>query len=286
MWIENIPERSPFMGRKKLISLLVGSALVLVAVFGAVTYRSVFAQSATATPSTSNAPATTTTTNQAKPVADVDKHGGYTEQELATALGIDITELQSAEQSATSEALKQAVSAGLITQAQADQIAQDSQNGKAFDGHLPFLSGTTSSTIDYNALLAQALGITTTQLQAAKQTAYLANIDAAVTSGSMTQAQADLAKGSYILQNNSGFQSAMKTAFDNAVKQAVTDGLITQAQADQVLAQNANGFTGLQDFRIEGFGGQGRGHGGPGRTNGGNTGSTTNQPSAVPTTTP
>jgi hypothetical protein len=213
----------------------------------------------------------------------MDMRGGYTEQELASALGIDLTKLQATEQSATTEALKQAISAGLITQAQADQIAQNSQNGQSFDGRLPFLSSSTSSTIDYNALLAQALGITTDQFQAAKQKAYFANIDAAVTSGSMTQAQADLAKGSYTLQNNTGFQSARKTAFDNAVKQAVTDGLITQAQADQVLAQNANAFSGLQGMGHDGFGGRG---GGPGGRNGGNPGNTTNPPSAAPTTTP
>jgi len=213
-------------------------------------------------------------------------HGGYSEQELATTLGIDLAKLQEAETAATTEALKQAVSAGLITQAQADQIAQDSQNGKAFDGRLPFLSTSTSSTIDYNALLAKALGITTDQLQAARQKAYFGNIDVAVTSGSMTQAQAELAKGSFILQNNTGFQTAMKTAFASAVQQGVTDGLITQAQADQILAQNANGFNGLKGMGHDGFGGRGGGHGDSGRGNDVNSGNTTNLPSTAPTNTP
>ena len=113
----------------------------------------------------------------------------YTEQDLATALGIDLSNLQAAETSATTEALKQAVTAGLITQSQADQFASRTTNGDAFDG-LPFLSG---STIDYNTLLASALGITTDQLQTGRQTAYFAVLDKAVTAGTMTKVQAVIA---------------------------------------------------------------------------------------------
>ncbi len=39
---------------------------------------------------------------------------GYTQSDLATALGIDLTRLQAAYQSANSEALKQAIAKGLI----------------------------------------------------------------------------------------------------------------------------------------------------------------------------
>jgi len=48
--------------------------------------------------------------------------GGFSQQELATALGIDLPTLQAAYKSANTEALKEAVSKGLITQQQADQI--------------------------------------------------------------------------------------------------------------------------------------------------------------------
>jgi hypothetical protein len=207
----------------------------------------------------------------------------YTEQDLATALGTTLAKLQAAEQSATTEALKEAVGAGLITQAQADQFAQRNPNGY-FDDNLPFLQG---STIDYNTLLANALGISADQLQTARQTAYFAAIDLAVTNGTLTQAQADLAKGSYALSNNTKFQASMKTAYMAAVNQAVTDGTITQAQADQLLSNYSNS-SGMGWGGPGGHGGMGGhgGPGGPGPMGGAAPGNSTTAPSGTPTTTP
>jgi hypothetical protein len=267
------------MGRKKIVTLLVGGVLTLAAVFGAVSYRTVFAQAATATPSTTpKYGVRSATTTQAQPDRGPGMRGGeYSEQALANALGIDLTKLQAAEQSAATEALKQAVSAGLITQAQADQFAQDSTNGRPFDG----MRWLKDSTIDYNTLLANALGISTDDLAAGKQKAYDASIDAAVTSGNMTQEQADAAKGRYALSNSAKFQASMKSAYDAAVQQAVTDGLITQAQADLLKAENAKGA---------GFGGEMGfgGHGGPGGRGGPDGVAPANQANpttAAPTTT-
>ena len=48
------------------------------------------------------------------------------------------------------------------------------------------------SDIDYQALLAEALGITVEELQAAEQQAYSAALDQAVTNGDLTQDEADL----------------------------------------------------------------------------------------------
>jgi hypothetical protein len=180
---------------------------------------------------------------------------GTQDQALATALGIDLTKLQAAYTTATDEALKQAVTDGLITQAQADQIAA---NGGRFEGLGRFAN---ASTIDYNALLAKALGITTDQLQAAKQKAYYTELDSAVTAGNLTQAQADLMKARYALSNSTKFQDSMKTAYETAINQAVSDGLITQAQADQILAdQKGIGLGGMRGGPE--MGGRG-GHGGP-----------------------
>jgi hypothetical protein len=188
---------------------------------------------------------------------------GSTSEELATALGITTDQLSAAQQTATAAALKQAVDAGLITQAQADEF---SANSTAF----PFGDRTgdwlTENGIDYQALLADALGISVDELQAAYVKAYNARIDQAVTDGTLTQEQADLMKGQYALFNSESYQSAMKTAFDAAVKQAVSDGVITQAQADLILAnQNSMDFPGGRG--LDGFGGpEGRhgGHGGMG----------------------
>jgi hypothetical protein len=261
--------------RKKILPVLVGGVLTLVALVGAFTYRMAYAQSSTPTPA---APAQTGKGPGMGP-------RGVSDQELANALGISLDQLQTAQKSATDEALKEAVSAGLITQAQADQFAQNEQNAQ--NGHpFPGLPPLKDSSIDYNALLAKALGISTDQLQAVYQKAYYADIDAAVANGSMTQAQADEAKGRYALSNDSNFQSAMKSAFEAAVNQAVSSGVITQAQADQIL-QNDSGMMGWP-----GLGGPG-GRGGPGGPNGWNGGTPPNPPSgtanpnsAAPTATP
>jgi hypothetical protein len=274
---------------KKVLPLFVVAAVAFVGVLGASTYQWVHAQAATPTPSAPAAQGNSQSTAPANPGKGArggmeGMRGGYTQQQLADALGIDLTKLQAAEKSAQAEALKQAVAAGQITQAQADQITA---RGGGFGDLGPFhVTG-----IDTNALLAKALNITTDQLAAAKIKAYNTAIDAAVTAGNMTQAQADLAKGRFALENNSKFQSSLTSAYQAAVKQALADGVITQAQADQLLA-NANG-AGLG----KGFGGgmMGGPMGGPGghggRGFGGNNQGGTTQPSnpttpSKPSTTP
>jgi hypothetical protein len=252
------------MSSKKFLPLFAVGVLTIAAVFGAFTYRSVFAQAATPTPGTSTA---TTPDASAQPFPgkgrpDGMRGGGVTDTNLAAALGITVEELQAAETSANTEALKQAVAAGLITQAQADQLAANSANGAHPGGFR--IPG--NSTIDYNALLANALGITTDELKAAQQQAFTTAIDQAVTAGTLTQAQADLMKARNSLANNAAFQSSMNSAYTAALKQAVTDGVITQAQADQILAEQPT----INVFGHGGFGGGpggrgGRGgHGGPG----------------------
>jgi hypothetical protein len=194
--------------------------------------------------------------------------GGVSDQELATALGITVDELNTATQKAGEEALKQAVTKGLITQAQADEL---NANGSAFPFGNRWEGWLSENGIDYNALLANALGITVEKLQSAYDAAFTAKIDQAVTDGNLTQAEADLMKGQYALQGNATFQSTMKSAYETALKQAVTDGVITQAQADQILTNSAGmnpgGFMmgpggrhgmGGFDGRPEGF--EGRGH--------------------------
>jgi hypothetical protein len=266
------------MNAKKIISTIVGGGLVIAAAFGAVaTYHTVFAQ--TPTPNTST-PSSQPGNAPGGPKGGM-RDGGYTEDQLASALGITVDKLQAAEQTATSEALKQAVADGTITQSQADQFAQNSGNGRGFGDEM-FLR---DSNIDYNALLAKALGITTDQLKAARQTATFAAIDQAVTAGNMTQTQADAAKARYLLSNSTTFQSSLNSAFQAAVKQAVTDGLITQAQADALLSSTNGQLDWGMRGGFDGFGGGHGGHGGPGGRDGfaPNSGSGS---STAPTTTP
>jgi hypothetical protein len=253
------------MDRKRILPIIVVSALAIVAAWGVAMFRNVNAQ--TPTPTTPNP---TTPNTPAQPGGGKGLRGGFAnvtqEQDLATALGIPLATLQTAQQTATTKALQQAVTAGLITQAQADQFAARG-NGRFFGG----FPGMAAKGIDYNKLLADALGITTDKLQSARQQALSTELDAAVKAGTMTQAQADLEKARSALAADSKFQSSLTASYQAAIKQAVTDGVITQAQADAILASGAGqGFGGHFGVGPGGFGGFGgfggpRGFGGRGR---------------------
>jgi ribosomal protein S20 len=241
------------MRTKKFVLFGIIGAVLLGLAGGALAFTNVFAQTPTPAPATPN--------GQVQPGRGLKGggFGGYSEQDLATALGIDVTKLQAAYAAANAEALKEAVSKGLITQAQADQITSRGINNRPL-GDFGFGLGANNG-IDYNALLANALGIDVTKLQAAYTQAFNTNVDNAVKAGTITQAQADLEKGRYALSNDTKFQTSLQSAYQAAVKQAVTDGVITQAQADQIL-QNQTGAG--KDF-LGGFGGLG----GPGGFGGG-----------------
>lgn len=253
------------MFRKKTIAILVVGALAITAGFGAFVYRN--AQAAVAQSSGS-----IIQTNYG--IGGGPGRGGATNDNLANALGITTAQLNTAYQKATSDALTQAVSKGLITQAQADQI---NANGAAFPLDGRWTDYLTQNGIDYNSLLASALGISADKLQSAYIQAYNAGVDSALSAGQITQQQADLMKGQYALSNNNDFQSSMKSAFQAAVQKAVTAGVITQSQADQILQNNnGNGSFGLRGFGgLPGFGGPGR-HGGFGEFGGFGNGTQTN----------
>ena len=100
---------------KKLLPLFVIGAIAIAGFLGVAAYQPVAAQATTPTPA-----APSTQTKPANPgTAQQDLggkggiRGGYSEQDLATALGIDLTTLQAAEKTAQADALKQAVTAGL-----------------------------------------------------------------------------------------------------------------------------------------------------------------------------
>lgn len=252
------------MSLKKILPFLAISLLSAAAVFGVVTYQKVSAQAPEPTPTAPATPAKPQWSEKG-PGFMGGKVGEATDQYLADALNITTDQLSTAYQSATSEALKQAVADGKLTQEQADQLAAHA-NGR-IDGR--WLN---DANIDFNALLAKALNISTDQLTAAQQKAFDARIDAAVTAGNLTQEQADLMKGRRALGNSAQFQSSMQSAFEAAVNQAVQSGVITQAQADQILKNAANmgqrGFGGFGKFggfgRFGDFGGF-HGRGGHGR---------------------
>ncbi len=236
------------MQQKKAITFLVLGALAVALTFGAIAYQSVLA----ATPTTSTNLVATSSSSSTSWAGGRGFNGGYTNQQLADALGITTDALSTAYQNAYSAALKEAVTQGLITQAQADELTT---NGSAFPFGGRWDSWLSKNGIDFNTYQADALGISVDTLKAAYQTAFNTNIDQMLTAGSITQAQADLMKGKYSLYNNSTFQTSMQSAYTSAVKTAVTSGVITQAQADQLLSNSGDLF--LWDR-----GGMG-GHGGP-----------------------
>jgi hypothetical protein len=243
-----------FMHIKKFVLFGIIAAVLLGLAGGTLAFTNVFAQTPTPAPATPNSQV------QPAPGAGFGMRGGFgggfSEQDLATALGIDVTKLQAAYATANAAALKAAVSQGLITQAQADQITARGINNRPI-GNFGFGA---NSGIDYNTLLANALGIDVIKLQAAYAQAVNTNLDNAVKTGTITQAQADLAKARYALANDTKFQTSLQTAYQAAIKQAVTDGVITQAQADQFLqSQTGNALPGI----LGGLGGPG-GKGGPG----------------------
>jgi hypothetical protein len=249
------------MSRKVLVSMLLVGTLAIASVAGVVIYRSANAAASVPILRTSN------DRGLGGPGRGFDNgapKGGASDEELASALGITVAELQAAYQKANDAALAQAVTEGLITQAQADQIKS---NGQAFPFGGRWMGWLKQQGIDYETLLAEALGITTEKLQTAYTQAFNTRLDQAVTDGKLTQDQADLMKGQRALSASESFKSAMQTAFEAAIKQAVSGGVITQAQADLILqAANQKGDGMGMDVPFMGGDGHGRGGfgGGPG----------------------
>jgi hypothetical protein len=167
--------------------------------------------------------------------------------------------------------------------------------------------GVTSNAIDENALLADALGITTDELQAARETANQAAIDQAIAEGLITQEQADAMQArktlmSYLerdtllakalgmsvedlqaayadgetlttLMSEKGLDAAtvrekLQTAYTEALAQAVEDGVVTQEQADE-MSQDGHGFGMMPGGMGMPFEGRGGGCGRGGHRGGG-----------------
>jgi polyhydroxyalkanoate synthesis regulator phasin len=231
------------MIRMKTLTLFTLAALGLASVLGLMIYR---------------------TADAASPAAILTHVGGfgrggisYNDDELAEALGITVEELTAAYQTAKENVINQALEEGLITQSQADSLLE---RGYAFPFHKRG-GWLRENGIDYDAFLAQALGISLVRLQEAYQQAYQARIDQAVADGRLTEEEANFIRGRDALFSNESFRSSMRSAFESAVLQAVEDGVITQSQADEILSrQSGEGFL---NFRggLRGFGR----HGGLGR---------------------
>ena len=190
---------------------------------------------------------------------------------LAGALGISVEELEAAQDAArtnaSDEALAQAVADGKLTQAQADAIKElRDLRGNRIIGRFHMGAG------DHEAYLAEALGISVEELEAAKDAAIQAGIAQAVADGKITQEQADgmLTR----LELKDYLVAEMDAAFETAIQKAVADGVITQEEADEIL-ENDRGFFGrgirgrFHDGMRGGFNGDDMRRGFPGMRGGG-----------------
>jgi polyhydroxyalkanoate synthesis regulator phasin len=253
-----------FMNMKKTLAVLSVGVLAIAVVFGVFAYRTANAQVTTPDEPAGNTPlgqefiqteppeGGPAELGPGRPGFGKGPKGVYNNEDLANALGITVDELNAAQQEAYQAALDQAVQAGLITQAQADDLAA---KGSAFPFGGRWGGWLEQKGIDYETLLADALGITVDELQAAYAQAFNARIDQAVSNGNLSQEQADLIKGEYALRTSENFRSAMQSAFESAVSQAVSEGVITQAQADLILERRNNmGFGGFDGPLGGGFG--------------------------------
>lgn len=221
------------MKRKVLVGGLLLGALAVMLVMGVTTFQTIQAAAATGTETE------TDDTTQAAPIGKDgrgERLGGVTDEYLAEALGITTDELSAARQSAWEAGLAQAVEQGLITQAQADEFLSSGKT-PSINGHSR--GWLAESGIDFEALLADELGISVDELESAYATARNASIDQAVADGSLTEEQASLIKSRYALLADQKFQDSMQSAYEAAVQQAVEDSVITQEQADLILAQGS-----------------------------------------------
>ena len=224
--------------------------------------------------------------------------GAEHSQHLAEALGISVDELDAAQATVAEAAIAQAVADGLITQEQADRMAERAGDS---GGRMPMMGGpgrggSEGSGIDHEALLASELGISVDELQAAQEEARQAGIDQAVADGNLTAEEADLMQAGHALREYIDHEAIMedvlgltmdelKAAREEGVSikdllaeqgldreaiqeamQSAHDDAIAQAVADGVITQAQ--ADALSDG--EGFGGRGGifpgagGHGGRG----------------------
>jgi hypothetical protein len=220
--------------------------------------------------------------------------GPNSDEALAEALGVSVEDLQAAYETIRAAALEQAVADGKLTQEQADQIAErDFFRGR---GHFGPMDG------DADILLADALGISLEELQAARESVRTATIQQALEDGKINEEQVTMMEAHQALQNymekdemiakalgitveeleaakedsqrlpdlmdelgidREEFEATMQTLREEILQQAVEDGVITQEQADQMLV---NEFRGKCHPGMRGFPGQPK-RGGPDGTN-------------------
>jgi hypothetical protein len=191
---------------------------------------------------------------------------GGSDEELAAALGITVDELTAAQEKAFTSAVEAALKAEAITDSQAETLKA---GDASFRSLYRYLSETERAEFDQDVFLAEALGISEEDLEAAYDAIKQARIDQLVAEGIITQDQADLPAAYAALRQSTTFAESMKQAIAEAINAEVSAGALSQAQADLLIANLEEmpmafgmGVRGLRD--LEGFCGM-SGHRLPGR---------------------
>ena len=167
------------------------------------------------------------------------KDNGTRMPELLENAGLTVDEFQAAMEEAVPGIVEQALSGGVITQAQADTMLENGLRGAK-----GYLHSVLQEYVD--AAVADILGVSVEDLQAARENGTVADLlDAA----GLTPDEV---------------RTALDEAAPSIVEQALADGVLTQAQADFILENGLRGFGGFGPGGCGGPGGRGPHGGGPG----------------------
>jgi hypothetical protein len=187
---------------------------------------------------------------------------GSQPQYLADALGIPLAELEAAQETVRNGLIDQAVADGTLTQEQADQL----KAGERIRGFGLHLKGDMAAAagVDHAALLADALGITVEELDAAQATARDAALAAALADGTLTQEQVDRMTAQQALHDylHDAYPDARPDAtMAELIAEAVAADVLTQDQADLLLSSAGRmefgGRDGMRGHRDGGMRGDG-----------------------------
>lgn len=153
-------------------------------------------------------------------------------EDLAAALGISLEELNSAQEEAFLSAIDAALKAEYITASQAETLKTGTGSFRAL---YRYLNETERAEFEQDVYLAEALGISESELEAAYDAIKQAKINQLVADGVITQDQADLQVAFLALRESSTFAENAKQAMTNAINAEVEAGTLTQAQADLLI---------------------------------------------------
>ena len=154
------------------------------------------------------------------------------DEDYAADLGITVEEWQEAKKSAFTSAVDAALQAEYITETQAETLKSGDPRFRAL---YQLLSDAQKEEFAKTIFLAEALGISESELESIYDTVQQAQIDQSVDKGELSQVAGDLRDALLALQQSSTFAESFTQAITDAINAEVDAGTITQTQADLLL---------------------------------------------------